>query len=275
MTFIGRIRVGLMSLTHTSASKLSILLTNDDGYQAAGLRALWRELDEEFDTTVVAPSGQRSWIGKAISNREPLTVSQETVDGKQIFVVHDGTPADCTNIGIYHLLPQKPALVISGINNGANFTNSLILASGTVGGALEAALDGVLGIAASLDIDEEMEIVLRGAYRPEHLDLFAPAARTVRHFVRSWLARMDAAHVKLVNLLLPLHIPENPEFIQSEPLPYIYGSVFEKRGDSYYNRGRGFLEDGIEIHPESDVARVRQGQVAFTCYSGKLERIRL
>ncbi len=253
----------------------TILLTNDDGYQAAGLRALWRELDTEFETCVVAPAAQRSWGAKAMTYREPLTVTQELVDGKPVQVVHDGTPADCTNLGIYHLLPWRPDLVISGINNGANFTDSLTLSSGTVGAALEAALDGILGIATSLDLTPDTEAALRGEYHPAQLEIYAPAARAIRLFVHDWLARPNTSHIKLINLLLPTHLAASPEFVQCEPLSYVYGSVFEKRGDNYHNRARGFLESRANITANTDVALVRQGKIVFTCYSGKLERISL
>lgn len=254
-----------------------VLLTNDDGCNAAGLRALWRELEGSCETVVVAPAHPKSWIGKALTNSRTLTIETKQVDGKEIYVVEDGTPADCVNLGIYHVCAtrygRKPDVVLSGINNGANFTNSLVLASGTVGGALEAALQGVLGIAVSLDVDAATEVGLRQDFQPEHLDVFEPAARAVGVFLREWLARSDVAHVSLVNLILPQTVSEPLRFVECAPLPYEYGSVFEKRGNGYINRGRGFIESNVHIPENSDVGIVRQGMAAFTCYSGNLERI--
>lgn len=250
-----------------------MLLTNDDGYLAAGLAALWRELDEEYETLVVASSRQRSWIGKALTNPGPLTVDDRVVQGKQILVVKDGTPADCTNLGIYHLAGRKPDVVISGINHGANFTNSLALASGTVGGAMEAALNGILGLAVSLHLDEETEKALRDESPGKREGLFRPAAQAVRLFLKEWFERPRDPRVSLINLIVPQDIVPPPQFVACAPLTYEYGSVFEKRGDEFYNRGRGFIQAEAKIVPDSDVHVVQQGRIAYTLYTGNLERV--
>lgn len=213
------------------------LLTNDDGYWAGGLVALRRALEQEYETMVVASSRQRSWIGKALTNPGPLTVDERMVDGKQVFVVNEGTPADCVNLGIYHLAARKPDVVISGINHGANFTNSLALASGTVGGALEAALNKVLGVAVSLALDVETANALREESFAEQEQLFRPAAEAVNLFLREWFERPVNPQVKLINLIVPQKISEPMRFVECVPLAYEYGSVFEKRGDAFYNRG--------------------------------------
>ncbi len=248
-----------------------VLLTNDDGYASPGLRALWRELDSEYETCVVAPAHPKSWIGKALSNSNPLKIENEILDNKEIHVVNDGTPADCANLGIYHLCPRKPDLLISGINIGANFTSSLALASGTVGAALEAAINGVLGIAVSLDMAAETEASLRATWNEAHLDFFAPAARVVRTFLNTWFEHFTEPDVKLINLIVPQQIQEPPRFVESEPLAYEYGSVFEKRGNAYYNRQRGFIESNAHVIPNTDVWTVQHGSIAYTLYTGKLE----
>lgn len=248
------------------------LLTNDDGYWAGGLAALRRALDGEYETMVVASSRQRSWIGKALTNPGPLTVDEREVDGKQIFIVNDGTPADCVNLGMYHLATRKPDVVISGINHGANFTNSLALASGTVGGALEAALNGVLGMAVSLALDVETENALREETVAEQERLFEPAAEAVKLFLREWFERPANPQVKLINLIVPQTISEPRQFVECVPLAYEYGSVFVKRGDAFYNRGRGFIDADAANVEASDVAVVGQGRIAYTLYTGNLER---
>lgn len=256
-----------------------LLLTNDDGWQAPGLRALAQVLDPVYKTVVIAPAYPKSWIGKALTNGRPLALRTECLDGKPVNVVDDGTPADCVNLGLYHVcepaLGRKPDAVISGINNGANFTTSLALASGTVGGALEAALHGVLGIAVSLALDGETEVALRQDFAAEQLQIFEPAALAVRLFLHEWFARPDVSHIKLVNLILPQTISEPLRFVECAPLAYEYGSVFEKRGDAYFNRGRGFIESNATVTPDSDVWTVQQGSVAYTCYSANLARVPL
>lgn len=250
-----------------------LLLTNDDGYYAPGLRVLWQAFRADFETKVIAPSRGKSWIGKAITNPGPLTLDAEEWDGEKIHVVTDGTPADCINLGLYHLAARKPAAVISGINNGANFTNSLTLSSGTVGGALEAALNGVLGVAVSLEMDEDTEAIFRRESFEGQEALFQPGAHAASLFLREWLTRPHDPRILLVNVIIPAHIAGPPRFIECAPLPYNYGSVFEKRGDQYFNRGRGFVENGTPILPDTDVWTIHQGHVAYTCYSGNLERI--
>jgi 5'/3'-nucleotidase SurE len=252
-----------------------ILLTNDDGYTAPGLRALWRALEPEFETLVVAPRRQRSWIGKAMSNPGPVELQTETVDDKQVYVIDDGLPADCTNIGLYHLCPRRPAAVISGINNGPNFTSSLVLASGTVGAALEAAENGVLGIAASLDPDLSLYRELEAAHAAEQVEIFREAAGVVKRFVCQILEKRPEPQVKLVNLIIPQRVARPLKFVQSNPLPYDYGSVFIRRDNRFYNRSVGFIREGVDILPESDVAAVQQGWVAFTAYTGRLEIARM
>lgn len=260
----GHIRVSMKPLA---------LLTNDDGYTSPGLRALRRELADDFELVTVAPARGKSWIGKALSNPGGLTIETQRVDDAEIFVVQDGAPADCANLGMYHLCPRKPDLVIAGINLGANYTTSLTLASGTVGAALEAAVNNVMGIAASLELDAEMERRLHETWDDSQVALFQPAARAVKLFLREWRTHVKSPRAKLINLIVPQHLPEPPRFMECAPLPYAYGSVFVKRGDAYYNRGRGFIQANDAVPRASDVGTVAQGIVAFTCYAGNLERV--
>ena len=251
------------------------LLTNDDGYASPGLRALWRALDADFETMVVAPARGKSWIGKALSNPGALTLETKHIDEQEIWLVHDGTPADCVNLGMYHICARKPDVVVSGINIGANFTASLALASGTVGAALEAAVNDVLGIAVSLDLDDATHHALQGEWNESHVEIFMPAARAAKLFLREWFARPPQPRIKLINLIMPQprNFIEPPRFVECAPLPYAYGSVFEKRDNVFYNRTVGFIAAQADVRAGSDVWNVRQGSIAFTCYSGKLEQI--
>jgi 5'/3'-nucleotidase SurE len=250
----------------------TLLLTNDDGYLSPGLRALWENLDREYTTRVVAPAREKSWIAKALSNPGELIVEEYEVGGKTIQVVRDGTPADCVNLGLYHLA-AKPRLVISGINIGPNFTSSLALASGTLGGALEAALNGTLGLAVSLDLDPVAEEALRADWRAEHVSFFEPAARAVGAFLQRLHERPAGARVRLVNLVIPRRVVEPFRFVECEPLAYEYGSVFTKRDGVYMNRRRGFIAETARITEHSDVWTVQHNQIAFTCYTGTLETV--
>ncbi len=123
-----------------------ILVTNDDGVHAPGIKALAEAMRPLGDVIVVAPHQESSAIGHALTLRRPLRL--ETF-GPDIYAV-DGTPTDCVNIAVAVLLKgQLPDLVVSGINTGWNLGDDVTY-SGTVAGALEAALLGAPAIAVSL-----------------------------------------------------------------------------------------------------------------------------
>ncbi len=122
-----------------------ILLTNDDGIQAEGLKALERSLAGLGEWIVVAPDREMSATSQALSLHAPLRV--RALDERHYAV--SGTPADAVILAIHHLLKQKPDLVISGINPGGNLGENVVY-SGTVAGAMEAALHGVPAFAISL-----------------------------------------------------------------------------------------------------------------------------
>ena len=119
-----------------------ILLTNDDGYRSVGFLPLLKELSKQFSVVAVAPSEEKSWIGKSISARKELTIQKVKLGDFDIYSLN-GTPADCVQVGLYDVLDNKPKLVISGINTGDNVGHARILSSGTVGAAMEASIDGV------------------------------------------------------------------------------------------------------------------------------------
>jgi 5'-nucleotidase len=126
-----------------------ILLVNDDGIDAPGLRALYRALRARTRRPVlaVAPSHERSGQGHAITLDRALTVQARVTGGFFGFAV-DGTPADCTKLALSALCQEEPELVVSGINDGPNVGRS-ILYSGTLGAALEAAVLGLPALAVS------------------------------------------------------------------------------------------------------------------------------
>src|SRR5216110_583407 len=129
-----------------------ILVTNDDGYRSEGIVALADALRPLGDVTIVAPMTEASAIGHALTLRHPLRL--EHVSDK-IFAV-DGTPTDCVNIAVTQIFRGLPDLVVSGINKGWNLGDDVTY-SGTVAGALEAALLGVAGLAVSLRAAREYD----------------------------------------------------------------------------------------------------------------------
>jgi 5'-nucleotidase len=143
---------------------LRILLSNDDGYQARGLRTLAEHLRPLAEVIVVAPDRNRSGASNSLTLETPLRV--ERVDHNLYYV--NGTPTDCVHIAITGLLDLQPDVLISGINHGANLGDD-VLYSGTVAAAMEGRFLGIPSIAVSL--------VLAGG---EH---YATAAELVRRLV--------------------------------------------------------------------------------------------
>jgi 5'-nucleotidase len=122
-----------------------LLVTNDDGIHAAGLAALAAALEELGDVHVVAPEHEQSACGHALTLHRPLRVDRL---GERRFAVN-GTPSDCVNLGVLGFLPERPVLVVSGINHGSNLGDDVTY-SGTVSAAMEGTLLGVPSVAVSL-----------------------------------------------------------------------------------------------------------------------------
>jgi len=131
---------------------MNILLTNDDGIYADGIAALYQALRASgHDVVVVAPNSQQSAVGHAITVSDPLRVDYIEMEPRISGYAVQGTPADCVKIAVNALLEQKPEMVLSGINHGAN-TGHHIIYSGTVSAATEATMFGIPSLAVSLDL---------------------------------------------------------------------------------------------------------------------------
>lgn len=141
-----------MENSDNPAGRLSVMVTNDDGIDAPGLRALVRVLvaANRFNVLVCAPDSEKSAVSHSITWRNPVSVKRVDISGSTAFAA-SGSPADCTSLGISKsLFPLIPDLVLSGINMGSN-CGYHILYSGTVGGAREAFFNGVPAISLSYD----------------------------------------------------------------------------------------------------------------------------
>lgn len=123
---------------------MKILISNDDGYQAPGIVALYEALKDIAEVEVVAPEQNNSAKSNALTLHSPLSVTRAANGFRFI----NGTPADCVHIALTGLLGYRPDLVVSGINNGANMGDDTIY-SGTVGAAMEGYLFGIPAIAFS------------------------------------------------------------------------------------------------------------------------------
>ncbi|MBZ5669735.1 MAG: 5'/3'-nucleotidase SurE [Acidobacteriia bacterium] len=136
-----------------------ILITNDDGINAAGIKALEQGLAPVGEVTVIAPDKEMSATSQSISLHTPLRIHR--IDDRHYAV--SGTPADAVILGLYHILPQKPDLVVSGINPGGNLGENVVY-SGTVAAAMEAALHAVPAFAISLATRKYLDFSVAAAF---------------------------------------------------------------------------------------------------------------
>ncbi|MBW2145635.1 MAG: 5'/3'-nucleotidase SurE [Deltaproteobacteria bacterium] len=169
---------------------MKILLTNDDGIYASGLRILRSELLELGEISIVAPATEQSAVGHAITLYNPLRVEEVRLNGEFYGCAVNGTPADCVKIATSELLDGPPDLVVSGINRGANVGIN-VLYSGTVSAATEAAIMGIPGIAVSV-----------GGYTNPRYDAAARfTLRLARVVIKEGLPGGTALNVNVPNLL--------------------------------------------------------------------------
>jgi 5'-nucleotidase len=171
---------------------MKILISNDDGYQAPGIIALYEALKTVAEVEVVAPEQNNSAKSNALTLHSPLYVHEASNGFRYI----NGTPADCMHIALTGLLGYRPDLVVSGINNGANMGDDTIY-SGTVGAAMEGFLFGIPAIAFS-QIEKGWK----------HIDAAANAARDLimqldAHQLRNsgpWLLNVNIPNLPLATL---------------------------------------------------------------------------
>ena len=129
---------------------MNILCTNDDGIDSPGIAALVHALRQLGTVTVVAPDRQQSAVGHALTVSSPLRATHFHRDGEVFGWAINGTPADCVKLAVTSLLDQRPDMVVSGINHGANTSVNAIY-SGTVSAATEGTLMGIPSMAVSLN----------------------------------------------------------------------------------------------------------------------------
>lgn len=136
---------------------MKILVSNDDGYRARGLRTLAAALSEIASVTVVAPDRNRSGASNSLTLQSPLRVRREADNVQSV----NGTPTDCVHLALTGLLDEEPDMVVSGINHGPNLGDD-VLYSGTVAAAMEGRFLGLPALALSM-VGEPAEHFATGA----------------------------------------------------------------------------------------------------------------
>jgi 5'-nucleotidase len=240
---------------------MRVLLTNDDGIEAAGLQALRRALLElpGIDLAVIAPDGNRSAMARSITTRRPLWVQEVDFGDGTVGYATDGTPVDCVRLARLGLIEGFEAeLVVSGINHGANLGDDITY-SGTVAAALEAIVLGLPGIAVSQQSSAlELDFVSGERYEFEVAAAFT--ARLVGE-----LENVPLPDGTLLNINVPSSRPDGVEVarlgkrVYTDELTLVDEGVNRRRlyriyGDASY----GAEERG------TDVTAVAEGRIAVT-----------
>lgn len=233
---------------------MRILISNDDGVLAPGIRALSSRLAQEADheVFVVAPDRERSTTGHSLTLHKPLRVQEVELDERiKGAWATTGTPSDCVKLAVSQLLDKPPDLVISGINSGPNL-GSEVLYSGTVAAAMEGAFMGLISIAVSV-------------MKPEKR-YYASAAEVVARFLKV-LPKAHLPERALLNINVPACPFEELAGVAVTELGVrMYNDMFEKRTDP---RGRHYY--WLYGHPveegeadTTDVVAVAHKKVSIT-----------
>lgn len=245
-------------------TKPLVLITNDDGIDSYFLHLLVQAMQERFDVAVAAPLSEQSWIGRAISRTREVHLTTYNGFDCPAWTV-DGTPSDCVNIALEHLLPRQPDAVVSGINLGYNASVPLLLSSGTIAGAIEGAAWGLPALAFSHQIPEDLfEIVRRDHGRVEGAfedSLKAAAAHAVR-FTAKRIGKTNTG-LTVHNINFPAETTERTPIEHTQPSRFFHGGLFEaKTPTSYvfsYCPGRRLSDDDRE-----DSLCLLRGNISYT-----------
>ena len=234
---------------------MDILLTNDDGFDAPGLRSAYRALERIGHVYVVAPKTERSACSHTISLRGPINVErrQHEIYGTGFAV--DGTPADCVRLAVSALSERPIDLVVSGINRGANAGVDTFY-SGTVAGAREGAILGIRAIAVSQAVRAEVETDWQ-------------AASDVAETLVKALMKEELPGPGFWSVNLPAPIPNEPDKhvrrvpVAVHPMPMTFDRSDNGDGKTLaFDYGASYwLRD---VSGTSDYAAIRDGDIAVT-----------
>ncbi|XZE19696.1 5'/3'-nucleotidase SurE [Pirellulaceae bacterium SH449] len=235
---------------------MKILLANDDGVYAPGLRCLRKELEELGDVLMVAPATEQSGVGHSITYLTPLTCKVIFEGDAFCGWAVDGAPADCVKLGVSELAQGPVDLIVSGINSGLN-AGINVLYSGTVAAAIEGAFFRIPSIAVSLEEDP-------------HAD-FEAAARIALNLIRQILANQQGEQ-NLFNINIPT--AATAQFRQGVmPEVRCVPMGVERYGDHYIKRqdpkGRNYYWSTNDPPPrpsahETDLTSLAAGYVTIT-----------
>lgn len=224
-----------------------ILVTNDDGVHSQGLIALFRAMKELGDVYVVAPDRERSAVGHSLTLHRPLRI-EEIRD--HVYAIN-GTPTDAVVIGVNRILPERPDIVVSGINRGGNLGDDITY-SGTVSAAIEGTILNIPSFAISLDGDKN-----------PHFDTAAYYARAIaEHILKNSLPYDTFLNVNVPNL--PRIDIKGIRFTRQGRRTYDNSikEVYSPRGERHFWIGGG--TPYWEQSEDTDIYAVENGYVSIT-----------
>jgi 5'-nucleotidase len=249
---------------------MKLLVTNDDGIASTFLRALVTALVRRgHEIVVAAPRVEQSWVGAAKSRNRPVhSAAADHGFGCPTWVV-DGTPSDCVNIALDHLVGGVPDGVVSGINVGLNASLGFIIASGTVAGAWEGAIHGLPAISFSQDVTYEAYEHLKtpgGAPDPELGATLAVASERAAELAPELLAATPHRRFLLHNVNFPYPCrPESPVW-RTVPAHMLVPRLFTPQADD--GTHRLIFRMGEDVSP--DGLRTDRAALAAGCISHSL-----
>ena len=241
---------------------MKILLTNDDSHDSPLFHMAIDALTQWAELTIVVPADEQSWKGKSMTRFGRVQVEEASVFDHDAYFV-GGTPADCVNIGIYNLMSSPPDMVVSGINMGINTGAGFLLASGTVGAAIEGNVAGLPAIALSQHLDFE-----HFKYWHDHRD-FSDEMLTYygelvdQAFSHTWQHYSGETRPVTWSVNFPMQFAGGePKLVEARLGQTFYKGCFAEKAPGEYSHE--LRELTIDPDDETDEKVVRSGRISAT-----------
>ena len=241
------------------------LVTNDDGVDSVFLHRLVDALLPHFKVSVAAPAHEQSWKGRSMTRHGEVEVVRNNTDFPEDVEAWsiNGTPTDCVNIALGNLLPTKPDIVLSGINIGYNTTQTLILSSGTVAGAIEGTLWDLPAMAFSKCIPKDQFERISESKGMTDPDLDASLKACASHAARMALETLrDTSHLgSVININFPSQTSDQSEVVDTVPAKLRLGGLFAETSP---NKFTFRYSDGTEIdsNAKTDRSALSSGRIS-------------
>lgn len=232
-------------------SRPHALVTNDDGIDSFFLRVLVEALSECFRVTVAAPMGEQSWIGRAMSRNKDVHMAEYEDFPCRAYAL-DGTPSDCMNIALGHLVDGDSVdVVCSGINIGFNACTPIVLSSGTIAGAIEGAGWGIPALAFSHHVAEDDYEFLRKNHGKSSgaLEESLRVAASLATSYAEQLVGQEILRPIVHNYNFPTGTKSDTLVERTQPLPIHLMKLFERDTAATF---RFRYPEGIELPKEGN-----------------------